>query len=178
MLEKLLDNNVFISEEDVRRESHGGSPGRPHLANLIYEGGYVKSRQEAFEKYLRKGAAAYVPKVKLEASEAIELIHNAGGIAGIAHPHSLNIQDPEKLLGQIETYVEMGLKAIEAYYPKHTPEQTEVFLNIAKKLDLIVTGGTDFHGSNKPGVELGVFPGIDFVPYEVVTNLKRKLPVR
>ncbi len=175
ILGKLLENNVFISEADVERESNGGSPGRPHLANLMYVNGYVKSRQDAFDKYLRKGARAYVPKVKLEASKAIKLINDAGGIAAIAHPHSLNIQDHDKLLEVIRFLVDMGMKAIEAYYPAHTPEQTEMFLSIAGKLNLIVTGGTDFHGANKPGIELGVFPGVDHIPYSVVTNIKNSL---
>lgn len=175
ILDKLLKDNIFISEADVERESNGGSPGRPHLANLMYVNGYVKSRQDAFDKYLRKGARAYVPKVKLEASKAIKLINDAGGVAAIAHPHSLNIQDHDKLFEVISSLVDMGMKAIEAYYPAHTPAQTEMFLGIARKLNLIVTGGTDFHGANKPGIELGVFPGIDQIPYSVVTKIKNSL---
>lgn len=178
ILNKLLENNVFISEADVVRESHGSSPGRPHLANLMYESGYVKTRQEAFDKYLRKGACAYVPKVKLEAEDAIRLISNAGGIAGIAHPHSLNIDDPEKLHNVIKSFVQMGLGAIEAYYPQHTDKQTRLFLKIAEEFDLVVTGGTDFHGSNKPGVELGMFPGINHISYDIVENIKSRLPKR
>lgn len=175
ILSKLLENNIFISEAEVEKESNGGSPGRPHLANIMYANGYVKSRQDAFEKYLRKGAKAYVPKVKLEATKAIKLIRDAGGIPGIAHPHSLNIQDHDRLCDVVASFVEMGLGAIEAYYPAHTPEQTELFLNIAQELNLVVTGGTDFHGANKPGVELGVFPGSQQVPYSVVTNLRNSL---
>ena len=175
ILSKLLANNIFISEADVRRESHGSSPGRPHLANLMYENGYVKTRQEAFDKYLRKGSVAYVPKVKMEASDAINLISRAGGVSVVAHPHSLNIQDYEKLLTVMSSFVEMGLKGIEAYYPQHTSGQTEMFLGIAKEMGLIVTGGTDFHGTNKPGVELGVFPGIEQLPYGIVTNIKNSL---
>lgn len=174
ILEKLLQNNVFISEADVTRESHGSSPGRPHLANLMYEAGYVKTRQDAFDRYLRKGAAAYVPKVKLEAADAIRLIENAGGVAAIAHPHSINVTDADKLHDVIKSFVDMGLKAIEAFYPQHTPAQTRLFLNIAEKFDLIVTGGTDFHGSNKPGVELGVFPNINEIPHDMVANLRNR----
>lgn len=176
ILNKLLKNNVFISEAEVERESNGSSPGRPHLANLLYANGYVKSRQDAFDKYLRKGARAYVPKVKLDARSAIRLIQDAGGVAAIAHPHSLNIHDPDKLTDVIKTYVDMGIKAIEAYYPVHTDEQTALFLRIAEQMDLIVTGGTDFHGANKPGIELGVFPLISEIPYSIVTRLKNGMP--
>ncbi len=175
ILDKLLKNNVYVSEEDVLKESQGSSPGRPHLANILYQYGYVKTRQDAFEKYLRKGACAYVPKVKLDAAEAISLIRDAGGIAAIAHPHSLDINDPDKLTEKIKSLVDMGLQAIEAFYPKHSPEQTKLFKDIANKLDLIVTGGTDFHGANKPGIELGYFPDINHVPYDVVTNIKTML---
>jgi predicted metal-dependent phosphoesterase TrpH len=175
ILNKLKEQGVLISEDDVNSESKGNSPGKPHVANLIYKKGYTKSYQEAFDKYLVKGTAAYVPKVKLEPVDAIGLIVNAGGIAVLAHPHSLDIQHSDRLCDILKSFIEMGLKGIEVYYPQHTAQQTQLYLNMAKKLNLIVTGGTDFHGSNKPGVELGVIPGMDHIPYDIVTKIKNSL---
>ena len=176
ILNKLKEQGILISEDDVNGESKGNSPGKPHVANLIYNKGITKSYQEAFDKYLDKGTSTYVPKVKLDPEDAIRLIQGARGIAAIAHPHSLNIQDSDRLYDVIKSFSLMGLKAIEVYYPLHTAEQTQLYLSIAEKLNLIVTGGTDFHGSNKPGVALGVIPGMNHIPYDIVTNIKNCLP--
>jgi 3',5'-nucleoside bisphosphate phosphatase len=175
ILFKLQGHDVFISEEDVISESKGNAPGRPHVANLLYKKGYTKTYQDAFDKYLVKGTSAYVPKAKLEPVDAIRLIVNAGGVAVLAHPYSLDIQSFDQLYDVLRSFIQMGLKGIEVYYPQHTIEQTQLYLSMAEKLNLIVTGGTDFHGSNKPEVELGVFPGINHMPYDIVTNMKNGL---
>ena len=175
ILNKLKEQGILISEDDVNDESKGNSPGKPHVANLIHKKGHTKSYQEAFDKYLDKGTSTYVPKVKLDPEDAIRLIQNAGGVAAIAHPHSLNIQDSDRLYDVIKSFSLMGVKAIEVYYPLHTAEQTQLYLSIAEKLNLLVTGGTDFHGSNKPGVALGVIPGMNHIPYDIITNIKNRL---
>ncbi len=175
ILAKLQAQNVFIREEEVKKIAGDGSPGRPHLANLMFRKGYVKTIQEAFERYLKKGACAYVPKVKLPAHKTLQLITDAGGIPVMAHPYSLNQNNPDRFEEIVISLIDIGLKGIEAYYPKHTREQTRMYVRLASKLDLVVTGGTDYHGANKPGTELGVFPDRPPLPYSILEDMKKRL---
>lgn len=175
ILSKLLAQNVFIREEEVKKVAAGGVPGRPHLANIMFRKGYVKTIQEAFDRYLRKGACAYVPKVKLPAYKAIQLILDAGGIPVMAHPYSLNQDDPDRFEEILLSLQNKGLKGIEAYYPKHSRDQTRMYVRLASKFDMVITGGTDYHGGNKPGVELGVFPDRPPLPYSLLEDMKKRL---
>ncbi|MGC8602904.1 MAG: PHP domain-containing protein, partial [Desulfomonilaceae bacterium] len=175
ILNKLMAQNIFIREEEVRKLATGGAPGRPHLASLMFRKGYVKTIQEAFDRYLKKGACAYVPKVKLPAYKAVQLIIDAGGIPVVAHPYSLNQDDPDRFEETLLALIDMGLKGIEAYYPKHSRDQTRMYIRLAAKFGLIMTGGTDYHGSNKPGTELGVFPDRPPLPYSLLEEMKKRL---
>ena len=175
ILSKLLAQNVFIRDEEVKKAASGGVPGRPHVANLMFRKGYVKTIQEAFDRYLRKGACAYVPKVKLPAYKAIQLISSAGGIPVMAHPYSLNQNDPERFEEILLSLIDMGLRGIEAYYPTHSKEQTRMYVRLASKFDIVITGGTDYHGGNKPGVELGLFPDRPPLPYSLLEDMKKRL---
>lgn len=174
ILEKLRQCNVPVSEEEIQGEAPGGVPGRPHLAVIMQRKRYVKTLQEAFDRYLRRGARAYVEKVKLHPEEAIGIINHAGGMPVLAHPYSLNENDPQALERIVRHLMALGLRGIEAHYPAHTPKQTVLYLALAKKLDLGVSGGTDFHGANKPDVHLGVLPGRDPIPDSVLVELKRR----
>ncbi|MCX5861624.1 MAG: PHP domain-containing protein [Deltaproteobacteria bacterium] len=174
IIDKLRRCNVPISADEVHREAVGGVPGRPHVAEIMVQRGYVRTIQEAFDRYLKKGAPAYVEKVKLPPGEAVDLIVEAGGLAVLAHPYSLNQTEPLFLEQILRGLIAGGLKGIEAYYPKHTIEQTRAFLRLASELDLAITGGTDFHGSNKPEIQLGVVPGVVGIPYSILTKLKQR----
>jgi len=174
ILTKLRRLNLEISVDEVNKEAGPGVPGRPHIARIMVRKHYVSDLQEAFDRYLRKGAPAYVEKAKLPPYDALELITQAGGVPVMAHPHSLMTVYAsylEEIVRDLKTH---GLQGIEAYYPKHTPENTRAFLTIARKFNLAVTGGTDFHGSNKPDVELGVIPGLDPLPYSLLEGLKER----
>lgn len=174
IIAKLKDNNVQVSLKEVDSEAVGGVPGRPHVASVMVRNGTVKTVQEAFDLFLKKGAPAYVEKTKLSAAEAIRLISGAGGIPVLAHPYSLDEADPQGLAGVVQSLVDNGLQGVEAYYPRHSPEQTQVFLDLASRFDLAVTGGTDFHGANRPEVELGEFPGQSRLPYSLLEALKQR----
>jgi 3',5'-nucleoside bisphosphate phosphatase len=175
MLRKLAAHDMPITLEEINREALGGVPGRPHVANVMIYRGYVRSIPEAFEKYLRKGAPAYEDKVKLPPDKAIAAIRNAGGIPVLAHPFSLEEGNGDKLRTRVEILKNLGLMGIEAYYPSHTKEQTRIYLEIAEKLDLCVTGGTDFHGSNKPDTELGRILDGGPLPYDLLEGLKNRI---
>jgi len=173
MLEKLNELGIDISMEELK-EIAKGEIGRPHIAKLLVKKGVVKSFEEAFDKYLKKGAPAYVPKALLSPEEAISLVLKAGGIPVLAHPITLKL-DYYSLKNYIKELKEMGLKGVEAYYTEHTEEFTQEVLKYAKEFDLIVTGGSDFHGENKPDIKLGRGFGNLRVPDECYYNLVEAL---
>jgi len=169
MIEKLNELGVDISMEELR-EVAKGEIGRPHIAKLLVAKGVVKSFEEAFDKYLKKGAPAYVPKALLTPEEAISLVLKAGGVPVLAHPVTLKL-DYYSLKEYIKRLKDLGLKGIEAYYTEHTEDLTQELLKYAKEFDLIVTGGSDFHGENKPDIKLGVGLGNLKIPDECYYNL-------
>ena len=119
------------------------SPGRPHVGRALVRGGFCSSVDEAFERFLKKDRPAWVPKFKMSALDGIELIHAAGGLAVLAHP-GLNRVDHA-----IPTLVEAGLDGLECFHPKHAPATAEHYLQMAHRLRLLVTGGSDCHGLAK-----------------------------
>jgi len=155
MIEKMQKFGFNISINELVEEAKGELIGRPHFANLMVKKGYVKTYQEAFDKYLKKGGPLYLDKKRLEPEKAIELIHNAGGVAILAHPYQTGLEGEnlEKLVKKLKSH---GLDGIEVYYSKHTPRMIEEYETLAKKFDLLITAGSDFHGKNKPDIELGM----------------------
>ena len=123
IIKRLQELGLCIEMEDVIAEAGGGLIGRPHFAQALIKKGYVKTAQEAFERYLAKGAPAYCEKFRFPPKEAIELIQQAGGIAVLAHPSSLRSSDADDLEKTVRTMVGHGISGIEAYYSDHTPEQ-------------------------------------------------------
>jgi len=124
---------------------------RMHVALALVAGGFVKSTHEAFERYLKKGMPAYAAAERIPPREAIELIRGAGGVAVIAHPCLLKC-NAQQLIPQLVGY---GLQGIEAYYPASSIGQTKEFCSMAKRFDLMVTGGSDYHGAHRPKSLLG-----------------------
>lgn len=175
IISKLRNCGVHVSEAEVYDSAAGGVPGRPHVATVLVRKHYVSTLQDAFDRYLRRGAPAYVDKAKLSPHRALSVITQAGGLPVLAHPYSLKEDDPNRLEKTIMDLMTNGLKGIEAYYPVHTPQQTRLYLRLASRFNLAVTGGTDFHGSNKPDIELGIFPGGDRLPYSILEDLQARL---
>lgn len=173
MIEKLRNLGIEITLEELKAIAEG-EIGRPHIANLLVKKGIVKSFEEAFEKFLRKGALAYVPKALLKPEEAIERILKAKGIPVLAHPCTLKLT-----LDTLEKYIcslkEKGLMGVEVYYTEHSKEFTNFLLNLAKRLNLLITGGSDFHGKNKPDIKLGKGFGNLNVPKDCFENLQKAL---
>jgi 3',5'-nucleoside bisphosphate phosphatase len=155
MLIKMAKEGFHISMEELIEESKGGMVGRPHFANLMLAKGYVKTYQEAFDKYLAKGQPLYMDKQRLEPKEAIHLILAAGGIPVMAHPYQTKLSGKalEDIIAELKSY---GLQGIEAYYSQHTKEQVKEYLEYAKTYDLLITAGSDFHGGIKPNIDLGM----------------------
>jgi 3',5'-nucleoside bisphosphate phosphatase len=148
--------------------------GRPHIAQVLMEKGSVSSMDEAFDRYLGKGKPAYQDKKRISSRETIDLIRTAGGIAVLAHPGLIEVTQPvrERLIAEL---CEMGLGGLEAYYPEHTAKDTAAFEHLAEKFDLRLSGGTDCHGANTPGVEMGCGRGDFYVPFAVYETLRSAL---
>jgi predicted metal-dependent phosphoesterase TrpH len=143
MAARLNEKGIPLHAETVFEIANCRSPGRPHVGRALVREKFCHSMDEAFERFLKKGKPAWVPKFKISAFDAIELIHGAGGLAVMAHP-GLNRSD-----SIIPTLVEAGLDGIECFHSKHPPRTSEHYLKIAAKNNLLVTGGSDCHGMSK-----------------------------
>ncbi len=171
IITKLKQINVFLSIDELGQDFEQGSIGRPHIASLLFQKGYVKNISEAFSRFLKKGAPAYVPKQKLPAQQAIDIIHQSNGLAIMAHPFTLGFQTYPELGSEILKLKEAGLDGIEAYYSSHDRYITKWLLDFAEEYKLAVSGGSDFHGDSKPGVLPGSGRGDLFIPPIVYSNL-------
>lgn len=143
-----------MTEEEVRAVAPFGGIGRAHYARVMVNKGYVTSVQEAFDRYLGVGGPCYVKRNVMRPEEAIALIHRAGGSAFFAHPYQTKLSD-EGIFQLMKQLKEAGLDGIEGYYSEYTPEMGEKFRGMAKALDLLLSGGSDYHAKMKPHIELG-----------------------
>jgi len=169
---ELLNNLGFdITIKEVIDFVGEGQIGRPHIASLMVEKGFVESINKAFDKYLGRGKPAYVDKYRLECSKALEIIVGAGGVPVLAHPSLFTIREEKNFEDLVVVLKDMGLKGIEAYYPEHSKDKTSYYIEIARKYGLLITGGTDFHGSLKPDIGMGSGRGNFHVPYSLYENL-------
>jgi predicted metal-dependent phosphoesterase TrpH len=171
IIAKLNELGMKITIEEAMSKASGDTLGRPHIAAVLLEKGYVKNTQEAFRKYLAKGAAAYVERDRITSVEAIGLVKGAGGVSVLAHPGTYNLSNKE-LDGVVSGLADAGLQGIEVIYPEHTREMEKRYYEVAERHGLVVTGGTDFHGEVKPDIKLGTGFGPTRVPYEVLVKLK------
>ena len=162
MVARLNGQNVPLKADAVFAIANCRSPGRPHVGRALVQGGFCASMDEAFERFLKKNRPAWVPKFKISAVDAIELIHQAGGLAVMAHP-GLNRTDEI-----IPGLVEAGLDGLECFHTKHSTSQIGHYIRIAKEFDLVITGGSDCHGLSKGKPLIGSVK----LPYEHVKRLK------
>ena len=154
MVKKLSELNVKISWERVQEISNGASIGRPHIAQAMVESGYVNYPKDAFDKFLGRNAPAYVERIRLTPSDAIELLVKNGAIPIMAHPTfaipNMNKDGLSKLTEMLVEMKEAGLAGLEVYYGLYSTEETNKLRTIAEDLELICTGGSDYHGSGNP----------------------------
>jgi hypothetical protein len=170
MVEKLNDLGRPISFERVLELSIEGAVGRPHVAQALLEAGHVSTIREAFELYIGRHGPAYVDRYRMSPQEACALVRQAGGVPCLAHPtpDTDPFSDPKDLRRLIPELREAGLGAMECFYPGYPPAVSEWLLELAEQFDLAPTGGSDFHGTPKPEIELGM---VD-VPLEYVERLR------
>jgi len=174
ILEKLNALGLELSWDEIAAYAGTDVVGRPHFAQAMIARGYCSDKQEVFDKYLAKGQRAYVDRTRLAPDECIALIRSAGGVAVLAHPTSLKLT-PAKLRAQIVDLLALGLGGLECYYSKFSPVERAQVLALAQEFDLLVTGGTDFHGAGSPKVRMGVGFGSLAVADELYESLRAAL---
>jgi predicted metal-dependent phosphoesterase TrpH len=172
IVEKLNRLGIKITYEEVLKASGGGQVGRPHFAQVLLEKKYVKNFQDAFDRFLKKGAPAYVDKFRFTAKEALHFINGTKGVAVLAHPNTLNTNGYSELEDLVLQLIEDGLKGIEVFYPEHSALEVAQYKTLAQRYGLLMTGGTDYHGIEKNGLDIGVGRGEMKLPYSIVEGLK------
>lgn len=171
IVERLQKLGIAISMEELEREAADGQAGRPHIASLLVKKGAAESIDDAFDRFLSNGRPGYADKPRIECSQAIALINAASGIPVLAHPCLLGLESEGQLEVLLREMISMGLKGLEVYFTDHTAEQTRRFADLARRYELLMTGGTDFHGTTLPNVQMGIGKGGLHVPYALYERL-------
>jgi predicted metal-dependent phosphoesterase TrpH len=164
MVVRLNQMSVPLQVEAVFSLANCRAPGRPHVARALVEAGLCGTLDEAFERFLKKNRPAWVPKFKMSAADAVALIHQAGGVAVMAHP-GLNHADEV-----IPAMVDAGMDGIECFHTKHSTATAEHYLELAERFNLLVTGGSDCHGVSKGKPVMGTVK----LPYQHVQMVKNR----
>jgi predicted metal-dependent phosphoesterase TrpH len=156
LIAKLNEIGIPISMEEVRAIAGDGVMGRPHFAQALVNRRIVSSIQQAFDEYLGQGGRAYLDKERLGPAEAISLIHEAGGLAVLAHPVQLQKTNDLQLETEIKNLVDLGLDGVEVIHSDHDDRIIRKLAQWADRFGLVKTGGSDFHGTTKPHIRLGI----------------------
>ena len=174
ILEKLAKLGCPITMDEVRAEAGNAEVvGRPHIAAALVRRGFAEDRVDAFRRFLGRGAPAYAERFRLSPEEALSLVAGAGGVVSLAHPASTGY-NPVELRRFVGRLAEHGLAGIECLYTGYLPNQVEEYVGLAREFGLLVTGGTDYHGDNKPGIRIGVAYGRLKVPLSAFEALEAR----
>ena len=176
LAERLQELGVPVTVEMAA--THAGTVegmGRPHFAQAMVDVGAVASLDEAFERYLGNGGLAYVPKGRLTVADVCRLARASGGVAVLAHPHTLGLEG-DALAAAVSQMAEDGLTGLEAVYGRYSPRQRTDTANLARRFGLVPTGGSDFHGATKPDLFVGTGTGDLKVPDRVLDQLEAARP--
>lgn len=172
MIRLLAEQGFDISMEQIKQKFPNAALTRAHLARYLLDHGYVESINEAFQKYVGEGCPCYLPKDGISAEEALECIRIAGGRPVLAHPFLYRI--PWEEVKELVAYMaEIGIEGLEVLYYKHTLEEKEKLGRLANQYKLFITGGSDFHGANKP-TEIGTGKGNLRVPECLLRNIEEQ----
>lgn len=173
IVRRLAEDGFEISAAEVfERAAH--MAGRVHIAQCLMEKGYIRSVGEAFERFFGEGKSYYVPRRQIRPQEAIAAIHEAGGLAVLAHPYFLHRDDTlAELLAELTE-----LDGLECHYPRHTREQRTLYQELAQRFGLLQTGGSDFHGANRPEAKLGQGCCAEPIPYACLERMREYKKLR
>lgn len=172
VLEILAEYGLHISAEELAAEAGGGTVGRPHIASLMMRKGHVPDLATAFDLWLGKGRRAYVGRQRLSAGEAIGLARESGAVPVLAHPHTLGIHRAEDMSALLHGLVDNGLVGLEAMYSSYQRHERDGYASLARRFGLVPSGGSDYHGDYKPGLDLGIGYGDLVVRDDVIDELK------
>lgn len=170
----LQKKGIPITYEKLQAEFPNSVITRAHYAAYLLKYRYTKSMNEAFERYIGDHGPCYIPREKVNPAQAVEIILQAKGIPVLAHPplYHMSKSRLDKLVFQLK---EIGLMGIEAVYSSYALSEEADMRRLADKYQLLITGGSDFHGANKPGLDLGTGYGKLYVDYEILERIKEKL---
>lgn len=172
MLDVLSAMGMPMSMDEVREHSGKVAVGRPHIALVMKSKGYVPSRRDAFERYIGWNGAAFVPRTLMAPAEGIRLLRDEGAFVALAHPCLSQKMTDSRLNNILTEFRAYGLHALEVYHSSHGPEQVRLCVELAHKHNLLLTGGSDYHGTNKEGIQLGSGAGGLRVPYALLEKLR------
>ncbi|MEK6198208.1 MAG: PHP domain-containing protein [Desulfobacterales bacterium] len=172
IIENLNKLGITVELEELLQYSEYGQTGRPHIARLLVDKGIAKTVDLAFKYYLGRGAAAYAERFRFSARDAIAMIREAGGVAVLAHPSSLDpsLRSTPSLLKDLH---KVGLNGVEVYYPSHSSKAVKALLKMAEDIGLLITGGSDFHGPERSGYKINKWVHKTNIPYDLVTAIKK-----
>lgn len=173
IVENLNRHGIDLSYAELEKIADGGSVGRPHIAQALVRKNVTHDMNEAFQNWLRPGTKAYVPKEKLTPAQAIDLFRAEQATIILAHPCTLRL-DANDLERQLRELKEMGLDGVEVFYSMHSQAQTNLYAHLCRKLDLLPSAGSDFHGSYKPNIALGRGKGGLYASYDLVRRMKER----
>lgn len=175
--ELMRRDGIDVSLEALEAQNPGATIGRPHFARLLVEQSIADSVSDAFARFLSAGKQYYLPRSYLPMENSVAVIQSCGGAAVLAHPLQYGYPDAE-LRALIARAAELGMSGMEIYYTGYTAQQIAQLSALAAEFGLFVTGGSDFHGANKPSIELGRGHGALNVPEQCLTDLKARLGER
>lgn len=164
MCSRLRELGFDIEVEDIEGEARGQIVARPHFASLMVKRGYVPNREAAFSKYLGRGGLAYEPRDTYSSRDCISIIRDAGGLPVLAHPNTTRLEGSglAEMLGELKSLGLWGMECVSSHF---SSEMSLEYLKLADRFSLYPTAGSDFHGGNRPAVDMGVQVGEDFLPW-------------
>ncbi len=169
---RLGELGMPITMEEVLAEAAGGTVGRPHIAAVMMQRGYVPSIKAAFDEWLGNDRPAYSGRPLLNPEEAIDLARQSGSVPVLAHPHTLGITSAHEMGAVLDRLRSAGLIGLEAIYGGYRRHEREGYSDLARRFGLVPSGGSDYHGSYKPGLEIGSGYGDLYVPDAVLDELR------
>lgn len=172
IIERLRDLGIDITYDEVTEEAGRGVVGRPHFAAVLVRKGVVADSNSAFRELLANGKPAYVPRTRLTPEDAIALARASGAVSVLAHPYTLGLNTSEEFAHTLQWLRSVGLVGLESYYAEYSPEEGLDLASVARSHGLIPSGGSDYHGSYRPGVQVGRGRGNLRVPSILLEELR------
>lgn len=171
LIARLADLGIHLTAAEVAEEAGGGLIGRPHFAAVLVRRGHAASISDAFDRLLAKGGAAYVERGQLDADAVASLARSSGAVCVLAHPYSLGLE-PSALERAVAELVDLGVSGMECFYANYDPGARADLKRLSDRLGLVATGGSDYHGTYKPGLAIGIGRGDLRVDDEVLDALR------